>query len=90
MEKKLISNCGHYEGKNSKLVELSKSTAAHSTLVIDDNSSCHYERYNKNYLVKNSLKVLNKNIVFEKNYWKISASHDGYYKKIQYNSRKGN
>tara|TARA_B110000444_G_scaffold45381_1_gene41321 strand:+ start:250 stop:1878 length:1629 start_codon:yes stop_codon:yes gene_type:complete len=79
--KKLISNCGHYEGKNSKLVELSKSTAAHSTLVIDDNSSCHYERYNKNYLVKNSLKVLNKNIVFEKNYWKISASHDGYYKK---------
>ena len=26
------------------------------------------------------LKILKKNIVFEKNYWKINASHDGYLK----------
>ena len=79
--KKLISNCGHYEGKNTKLVELSKSTATHSTLVIDDSSSCRYKKYDGNYLVNNSLKILKKNIFFEKNYWKINASHDGYYKK---------
>ena len=82
--KKLISNCGNYENKKSKLIELSKSTATHSTLVIDDNSSCRYKKYNDNYFVNKSLKILKKNIVFEKNYWKINASHDGYYKK--YNS----
>ena len=79
--KKLISNCGHYDGKNNKLVELSKSTATHSTLVIDDNSSCHYKKYDGSYLVNDGLKILKKNIVYEKNYWKINASHDGYYKK---------
>ena len=25
--------------------------------------------------------MLNKNIVFEKDYWKVNAAHDGYYKK---------
>ncbi len=79
--KKLICNCGNYEGKKGKLIELSKSTATHSALVIDDNSSCQYKKYNKNYFVNTSLKILKKNIVFEKNYWKINASHDGYYKK---------
>ena len=38
-------------------------------------------KYNDNYLVDNNLKILKKNIVFEKNYWKMSASHDGYLKK---------
>tara|TARA_A100001234_G_C12630260_1_gene387883 strand:+ start:477 stop:2105 length:1629 start_codon:yes stop_codon:yes gene_type:complete len=79
--KKLISNCGYYEGKNEKLMKLSKSTATHNTLAIDDNSSCRFKRRNKDYLLKDSLKILKKDIVFEKNYWKISSSHDGYYKK---------
>jgi hypothetical protein len=30
------------------------------------------------YIIKKGLKVFKKNIVFEDNYWKISASHDGY------------
>jgi hypothetical protein len=79
--KKLISNCGNYDGKNIKLTELSKSTATHSTLVIDDNSSCHFKKSNKNYLIDSGLKIIKKSIVFEKNYWKINASHDGYQKK---------
>ena len=79
--KKLISNCGHYEGENITLAELSKSTATHSTLVIDNNSSCRYKKYESNYLVNSGLKILKKNIFFEKNYWKINASHDGYYKR---------
>ena len=79
--KKLISNCGNYEGKSSKLVELSKSTATHNTLVIDDTSSCHYRKSNGNFIVNDGLKILKKNIIFEKNYWKVSASHDGYHKK---------
>ncbi len=82
--KKLISNCGYYNNKNAKLAELSRSTATHNTLVIDDNSSCQYKKINKNYSVNNNIKILKKNIVFEKNYWKINAAHDGYQKK--YNS----
>ncbi len=79
--KKLISNCGHYDSKNSKLVEISKSTATHSTLVIDENSSCYHKKIKNNYLIDNSLKILKKEIVYEKNYWKINSSHDGYQKK---------
>ena len=79
--KKLICNCGEYNGKNNKLIELSKSTATHSTLVIDDDSSCHYKKNDGNYFVNNNLKILKKNIVFEKEYWKIKAAHDGYSKK---------
>ena len=79
--KKLISNCGYFESKKNKLIELSKSTAAQSTLVVDDNSSCHYKKYNEYYLTNGGLKILKKNVVFEKNYWKINASHDGYLKK---------
>ena len=30
--------------------------------------------------IENALKILNKNFVVEKNYWNISASHDGYNK----------
>ncbi len=79
--KKLICNCGEYNGKNKKLIELSKSTATHSTLVLDDHSSCHYKKNNENYFVNNNLKILKKNIVFEKEYWKVKAAHDGYSKK---------
>ena len=81
--KKLISNCGYYDDKNLKLSELSRSTAIHSTLVIDDNSSCYYTKINKDYFVNNNLKILKKNIIFEENYWKINASHDGYQKKYK-------
>ena len=79
--KKLISNCGHYESGNNELVRLSKSTATHSSLIIDDCSSCHFKKCNKDYLVNNGLKILKKNIIFENNYWKINASHDGYLRK---------
>ena len=82
--KKLISNCGHNNSKINQLIELSKSTATHNSLVIDDNSSCHYKKDNNHLILDDGLKILKKNIVFEKNYWKINASHDGYQKK--YNS----
>ena len=80
--KKLISNCGYYDNKNIKLNELSKSTATHSALIIDDHSSCHFKKINKdNVILNDELKILKKNIVFEKKYWKINASHSGYQKK---------
>ena len=81
--KKLISNCGYYSGKNEKLAKLSKSTATHSTLILNDNSSCKFKKRKKNYLLEGNLKILKKDIIFEKNYWKISSSHDGYNKKFK-------
>ncbi len=82
--KKLISNCGYYKKVSKKLNKLSKSSACHSTLVIDDNSSCKFFKKKDIWMLKTNLKVTNKKSIYEKNYWKITASHDGYLKK--YNS----
>ena len=48
---------------------------------MDDRSSCKFTK-NSGSLSKVSqgLKIIKKNIVFEKNYWKISSTHDGYLK----------
>ena len=82
--KKLISNCGYFKANNFKLNLLSKSSATHSTLTLDDQSSCNFFRSQNDYLLKKGLRVINNSFIFQKNYWKINASHDGYLKK--YNS----
>ena len=79
--KKLISNCGYHNKRNLKLNKLSKSTAAQNTLVIDDNSSCKFKNVHNSFLVNKGLRITKKEMVFEKNYWKINVSHDGYQKK---------
>ena len=81
-QKKLITNSGYFPDKNNKLNKLSKSTALHSTLIIEDFSSCSSKKINNNIIVEKGLKVSKKNIVYEKNYWKISGSHDGYLQKF--------
>jgi len=79
--KKLISNCGYFQKVNHQLNEVSKSSASHSTLIIDDRSSCSFNKLtNKKSKICKGLRILEKKIVFEKNYWKINASHDGYLK----------
>ena len=83
VEKKLISNAGYYSDKNSKLNKLSRSTALHSALTIEDYSSCNFKKDLTYLMIDKGLRVSKKNIVFEKNYWKISGSHDGYLKKFQ-------
>jgi uncharacterized heparinase superfamily protein len=82
--KKLISNSGYFTKKDNRYNRLSKSTALQNTLIIEDYSSCYFVKNQRSeYLIKQGLKVSKKNIVFEENYWKISASHDGYYKKFK-------
>ncbi len=78
-DKKLICNSGYFQKTKHKLNDISKSSANHSTLIIDNHSSC---KINKSKMeIENSLKILNKNFVMQKNYWSISASHDGYNKR---------
>ena len=81
--KKLITNCGYYKKHNLNLNEISKSSATHSTLIIDDNSSCKFTKKKGKLFLKTGLKITQKNSVYEKNYWKINAAHDGYFKKFK-------
>ena len=79
--KKLISNSGYFQNYNHRLNELSKSSAVHSTLTLDDRSSCKFRKdQNERSKILKGLRITKKNIIFEKNYWKISATHDGYLK----------
>ncbi len=77
-DKKLISNGGYYSDKNNKFNKLSRSTALHCALTIEDYSSCNFSKNKNNLFIDKGLKVKKKNIVFENNYWKISGTHDGY------------
>jgi len=79
--KKLICNSGYFQNFKHKLNKLSKSSAANSTLILDDRSSCKFTKVSdSSSRISHGLKIIKKNIVFEKNYWKINASHDGYLK----------
>ncbi len=77
-DKKLISNGGYYSDISNKFNRLSKSTALHCALTIEDYSSCNFKKDRNNLFINKGLKVTKKNIIFENNYWKISGAHDGY------------
>ena len=79
--KKLICNSGYFQNYKHQLNFISKSTAAHSTLIIDNFSSCKLgEQKNQRSAVEQGLKITRKSITFEKNYWSIGSAHDGYIK----------
>ena len=78
-DKKLICNSGYFQKINHRLNEISKSSANHSTLVIDNHSSGVTNM--SKFGIKNSIKIIKKNIVMENNYWNILAAHDGYNKR---------
>ena len=79
--KKLICNSGYFQDTKKKLNLISRSTAAHSTLVLNNKSVANFKKDFKGKIFnKFNFKTLNKNVVFEKNYWLIKSSHDGYSK----------
>jgi len=86
---KVISNSGYGKYLPVKLSSISRSTAAHSTLYINDTSSCIFQKneiINKVY--GNSLihkhKIINKKYTEDKDFYSISATHNGYEKKFGY------
>ena len=78
-DKKLICNSGFFQKIKHKLNDISRSTANHSALIIDNHSSCKINK--SNLEVESELKILKKNFIIEKKYWNIFASHDGYSKR---------
>ena len=68
---------------------MSRSTAAHSTLYINDTSSCIFQKNESiNKVYGNSLlekhKVIDKNYTEDKDFYSITAAHNGYEKKFGY------
>ncbi len=88
-DEKLICNIGFDINKNNKIKLLSRSTAAHSTLYLNNHSSCIFK---KNYPFENQrenqlskgLKILKKKIISEKDFENIVASHNGYQNRYGY------
>jgi len=76
---KLICNSGYFQKIKHKLNDISKSSANHSTLIIDNHSSCKINP--SNLEIVQELKILKKKVIMEKNYWSICSSHDGYSKR---------
>ena len=88
-KQKVICNSGYAKYLSPKLTSLSRSTAAHSTLYINDTSSCIFQKNESiNKVYGNSLlekhKVINKNYTEDKDFYLIAASHNGYEKKFGY------
>ena len=51
-------------------------------LIVDDNSSCKFVKNSvSKFEIKDGLKTNRKSVRFEKDEWRIVASHDGYLKK---------
>ena len=88
-KQKIICNSGYGKYLSDKLAALSRSTAAHSTLYVNDTSSCIFQK-NKfiNKVYGNSLieghKIIKKNYTEDKDFFLISASHNGFEKKFGY------
>ena len=86
-KQKVICNSGYGKYLSSKLASLSRSTAAHSTLYINDTSSCTFQK-NKfiNKVYGNSLiqkhKIIKKNYIEDKDFYSITAAHNGYEKRF--------
>ena len=77
--KKLICNSGYYQDHKHQLNKISKSTAAHSTMVISNTSACSFSKDKNGFnIIDKGFKNLGKNIVNEKNFWSIKSSHNGY------------
>ena len=78
---KLISNCGYFQNHKHQLNSISKSSATHSTLILDNQSSCKFKKDSDNILkIDQDLKVFKKSIICEKKYWSFVGAHEGYLK----------
>ncbi len=76
---KLITNSGYFQDYNHQLNSISKSTATHSTLILDNSSACSFKKNDKGLsTVNKGLRTFDNEVAYEKNYWSIKCSHDGY------------
>ncbi len=78
---KVITNSGYFQDYKHQLNLISKSSATHSTLVLDDTSTVRFERDKYGHMLANkNFKIINKEIRSDKNFWLVKASHDAFSK----------
>jgi len=88
-KQKVICNSGYGKYLSPRLLSISRSTATHSTLYINDTSSCTFQKNQSiNKVYGNSLvhghRVIKKSYAEDKNFYSIAAAHNGYEKKFGY------
>ncbi len=88
-KQKVICNSGYGKYLSPRLSSMSRSTAAHSTLYINDTSSCIFQKNQSiNKVYGSSLvhkhRVIKKNYTEDKDFYSIVAAHNGYEKKFGY------
>tara|TARA_Y100000590_G_scaffold309050_1_gene348922 strand:+ start:783 stop:2414 length:1632 start_codon:yes stop_codon:yes gene_type:complete len=77
--KKLICNSGYFQDQKHQLNKISRSSAAHSTLIVNNTSACTFKKNKRGFnIIDKGFKSLAKKILMEKNFWSIMGSHDGY------------
>ncbi len=82
-DNKIICNSGYFQNYKHQLNLISKSTACHSSLNIDNTSSVSFlKQSNGINKINSSLKILKKEVFNKNDYWSLEASHNGYYKKF--------
>ena len=81
LDNKIICNSGYFQNKKHQLNNISRSSVAHSTLILDNSSISKFKNDSLgNKYVESNLKIIDKKVVENKNNWFVSASHDGYLK----------
>ena len=82
-KKKIITNSGYFQNYKHQLNFISKTTACQSTLSIQNHSSAQFGKTSKGLTkIDNIIKITNKKIIYDKDYWSAEASHDGYIKRF--------
>ena len=88
-KQKVICNSGYGKYLSPKFLSLSRSTAAHSTLYINDTSSCTFQKnpiinkvYGSSLIHKH--RIVKKSYTEDKSFYSIIASHNGYEKRFGY------
>ena len=88
-KQKVICNSGYGKYLSQKFTSISRSTAAHSTLYINDTSSCIFQKNRSiNKVYGNSLihkhRIIKKNYTEDKDFYSVVAAHNGYEKEFGY------
>ncbi len=80
---KIICNSGYFQNYKHQLNLISKSTACHSSLNIENTSSVCFSKDSSGVnKINNSLKIFDKKVLKNDDYWSFEASHNGYNKKF--------
>ena len=82
LNNKIITNSGYFQKEKHQLNSMSRSSVAHSTLVVDDTSIVKFNNaiYGDKY-VKKYFNIIRKKVIKDTDKWILQAAHDSYKKK---------